>query len=200
MNYLKNTLVYKEQSWTVQALQQSLQHKDFGLMGHSVRLLPMIREMGKILNFSDSYMTELNLFAQFHDLGKILIPDEILFKQGTLTLAEWEEIQTHCLIGSRIASSVKELKYISDFIYVHHERWDGTGYPLGVSGRDIPLFCRILSVLDAYDAMTSDRPYRKALSRETALRELQDNAGTQFDPELVDIVNKNRKRIFLNGK
>ena len=95
-------------------------------------------------------------------------------------------MRRHCEIGHRIASSVPDLEPIADYILKHHEWWDGQGYPLGLSGGDIPLPCRILSVVDAYDAMTSDRPYRKAMTREEALAELKRCAGTQFDPELVE--------------
>ena len=95
-------------------------------------------------------------------------------------------MRQHCEIGHRIASSVPDLEPIADFILKHHECWDGQGYPMGLSGEDIPLPCRILAIADAYDAMTSDRPYRSAMTREEAIAELRRCAGTQFDPELVE--------------
>ncbi len=114
------------------------------------------------------------------------ILDQILFKPGPLTEEWWGLVRQHCEIGHRIASSVPELEAIADLILMHHERWDGQGYPLGLSGWDIPLACRILAIADVYDVMTSDRPYRQAMSREEAIAELKRCTRTQFDPELMD--------------
>ena len=127
------------------------------------------------------------LLAEFHDLGKVLIPDEILFKPGPLTHYEWEEMKTHCDKGAMIASSIAELAHLSIYIRSHHERWDGTGYPQGLSGQGIPLFCRMLSIVDSFDAMTNFRPYHYPVSKDVALAELHKNAGRQFDPELVEL-------------
>lgn len=132
-------------------------------------------------------MTDLKLLARFHDIGKVGVPDRVLFKPGPLTPAEKKIIQRHCEIGYRIAVSSPDLAAIADFILKHHEWWNGQGYPLKLKGEEIPLACRILAVVDAFDAMTSDRPYRKALTKEQALAELVHCAGTQFDPCLVEI-------------
>ncbi|WP_245867411.1 Cyclic di-GMP phosphodiesterase [Sporomusa silvacetica DSM 10669] len=141
-------------------------------------------------------MTDLKLLAQFHDIGKVGIPDKILFKPGTLTPEKFNEMQRHSEIGFRIAQSSPDLNLIADYILKHHEWWDGSGYPMGLSGENIPLECRILSIADAYDAMTSDRPYRKALVHKHAIDELRRFAGIQFDPELVEnfitLVEENR--------
>jgi HD-GYP domain-containing protein (c-di-GMP phosphodiesterase class II) len=129
----------------------------------------------------------IQLFSEFHDVGKIGIADHILHKPGPLTIDEREQIQRHCEIGYRIAQTSTDLLPIADWILKHHEWWNGKGYPLGVKGERIPLECRIVAIADAFDAMTSDRPYRSAISREAAIEELKRCAGTQFDPSLVKI-------------
>jgi HD-GYP domain-containing protein (c-di-GMP phosphodiesterase class II) len=142
--------------------------------------------MAASLDLSEKMVNDLALLVRFHDLGKIGIPDHILFKQGRLTERERQEVRKHSEIGQRIARAIPGLDPIAQWILQHHERWDGTGYPQGLQGEKIPLACRILAIADAYDAMTSDRPYRKAMTREEAIAELKRCAGTQFDPELVD--------------
>jgi len=127
----------------------------------------------------------MRLLAQFHDIGKVGIPDRILFKPGPLTPQEIEEMRKHCEIGHRIALSAPDLVPIADWILKHHEWWNGQGYPLGLKGEEIPLECRILSIVDAYDAMTNNRPYRKALPHQVAMEELIKCSGTQFEPHLV---------------
>jgi HD-GYP domain-containing protein (c-di-GMP phosphodiesterase class II) len=120
-----------------------------------------------------------------HDLGKVGIPDSILFKPGSLTGKEWEIMRQHPEKGYRIAQATTDLAGIADLILMHHERWDGHGYPLGLAGEEIPIECRILAIADSFDAMTNDRPYRKAMPVEEALAELEKCSGTQFDPQLV---------------
>ena len=170
----------------LQALTGSMQARDFNTQGHCDRLQGLAASLGSSLELSQDIMNDLHLLARFHDLGKVGISDHILFKPGPLTEEEWGQMRQHCEIGHRIASSVPDLETIADLILKHHERWDGQGYPLGLSGEDIPLACRILAIADAYDAMTRDRPYRRAMSREKAISELRRFAGTQFDPELVE--------------
>jgi len=121
-----------------------------------------------------------------HDIGKIGIPDQILNKAGRLTEEEYSIMKSHTTIGADIFSRLNMVEGLQDGIRHHHERYDGTGYPDGLSGEEISLFARILCIADCYDAMTSNRVYRKRLSDETVLEELRKNAGTQFDPELVE--------------
>lgn len=121
-----------------------------------------------------------------HDIGKIGTPDSILQKPGPLKLDEWQVIEDHPKIGSQILEKVQQLNAIVPAVRHHHERFDGLGYPNGLSGKGIPLIARIIALADAYDAMVSDRTYRKALSADDALGEIKRCAGTQFDPELVD--------------
>ena len=132
-------------------------------------------------------MTDLRLLAQFHDIGKVGIPDRILLKPGPLSPEEMVEMKRHSEIGHRIANSSPDLLPVADWVLKHQEWWNGAGYPLGLAGEKIPIECRILAIADAYDAMTSDRPYRKAMSHDAAVTELRRCAGTQFDPTLVEL-------------
>ena len=170
----------------LQVLSASMQARDFDTEGHCDRLQELATSLARSLNFSQDLVNDISLLARFHDLGKVGTPDHILFKPGPLSAEEWREMRLHCEIGHRIASSVPDLESIADHILMHHEWWDGRGYALGLSGEDIPLPCRILAIADAYDAMTSDRPYRKAMTEEKAIAELRRFAGTQFDPDLVE--------------
>ena len=177
---------HSSRSETVQALIKTLEARDYITEGHAGRLHHYAQEMGRSLGLSEERLNDLQLLARFHDLGKVGIPDSILFKPGRLTEDEFREMKRHCEIGHRIALSLTDLAPIADYILKHHEHWDGRGYPLGLSGEDIPLECRILAIVDAFDAMTSQRPYKGAMSREEAIAELRRCAGTQFDPELVE--------------
>ncbi|MCG8400517.1 MAG: PAS domain S-box protein [Firmicutes bacterium] len=170
----------------VQTMMKALEARDFITEGHADRLQDLVVGLAGVLRLPGSNITELRLLAQFHDIGKVGIPDRILFKPGPLNTEEKKEMQRHCEIGHRIALSAPDLAPIADWILKHHEWWNGGGYPLGLKEEQIPLECRILSIADAYDAMTSDRPYRRAMSRREAVAELLANRGTQFDPRLVD--------------
>ncbi|MBE0466363.1 MAG: HD domain-containing protein, partial [Candidatus Desulforudis sp.] len=169
----------------VQTLKKALEARDFMTEGHCDRLQQLVTMLAKALGLPENTQADLRLLAQFHDIGKVGIPDRILFKKGPLNQQEVSEMRRHCEIGHRIAVSSPDLAPIADWILKHHEWWNGQGYPLGLMGEEIPLECRILAIADAYDAMTSNRPYRKALSKKQAVEELVKCAGTQFDPVLV---------------
>ncbi len=162
-----------------------LDHKDNRNLGHIGRMKEYCRQLGEAARLDDKQMADLDLLAEFHDLGKVSIPDKILNKAGKLNDREWEEIQQHSEKGYRIARSSPEIARIADLILKHHERWDGTGYPLGLAGEEIPIECRILNIVDSFDVMTNKRPYAEVRSRENALEEIKDNAGTRYDPTLV---------------
>ncbi len=171
----------------VKALMKTLEVKDYITEGHADRLEDLSLKMAKALKLPQHQVDRIKLLAKFHDIGKVGIPDRILLKPGRLVEEEWNIMKTHSGIGKRIAEASPELRDISSLIFYHHERYDGTGYPLGLKGLEIPIECRILSIVDTFDAMTNDRPYRKALSGEAAIREIVNCSGTQFDSRLVDL-------------
>jgi len=154
---------------------------------HSFRVSALCEKFGRALGLSEDDINKLKAISHLHDIGKIAIDEAILNKTGKLTDEEWEIIKKHPEIGARIISTSDEYAVIADDILAHHERFDGKGYPFGTAGKDIPLRARMISIIDAYDAMTSDRPYRKAMHHKDAVEELYRCAGTQFDPELLEV-------------
>jgi diguanylate cyclase (GGDEF)-like protein/PAS domain S-box-containing protein len=180
---LQHSLIAR--STIVQTLMKALETRDFITKGHVTRLQKLVSALAIAIDLSDHRVTDLRLLAEFHDVGKVGIPDHIIFKAGPLTPEETFEMQRHCEIGHRIALSTPDLVPIADLILKHHEWWNGAGYPLGIKGEEIPMECRILSLCDTYETMTSDRPYHKAVSHEEAVAELKGCSGTKFDPDLV---------------
>lgn len=152
---------------------------------HSKRVYKTCEMIAIKMGLSANDLSDLHLFSMLHDIGKVGIDDRILNKHGSLSQDEWVIMKTHPEIGCQIVSSVPEFSGVSNMILSHHERWDGAGYPSGLSGTNIPLLSRILAVADSYDAMTENRIYRNALSKEEALEEIRKNAGTQFDPNVA---------------
>lgn len=161
---------------------------------HAERLAQLSTKIGETMKLSQKNIDELNLLAMLHDIGKVGIEDKILNKPGYLNEQEWAEMRKHPEIGYRIVMSAPELKSIAEYILAHHERWDGEGYPRGLRGEEIPLLSRILAVADSYDAMTKDRVYRRAISKEDALKEIGRNAGKQFDPAIAELFIKLAER------
>jgi diguanylate cyclase (GGDEF)-like protein/PAS domain S-box-containing protein len=180
---LQHSLIAR--STIVQILMKALETRDFKTKGHVDRLQKLVIALALAAGLPDHRVTDLRLLAEFHDIGKVGIPEHILFKPCSFTPEEIIEIQKHCEIGHRIAMYTPDLIPIADLILKHHEWWNGEGYPLGIKGEEIPLECRILSICDTYENMTSDRPYYKATSHEEALAELTRRSGTKFDPDLV---------------
>jgi putative nucleotidyltransferase with HDIG domain len=161
---------------------------------HAERLQDLAEALGKDMGLSEFELKRLRLLALLHDIGKIGTPDNILFKPDKLTKEEWEIMKKHSEDGYKMAKNIPQLVPIARDTLHHHERWDGTGYPKGLKGEKIPILSRIISIVDAYDVMLAERPYKKAMTEEEAIKELKENAGTQFDPELVErflvVVNK----------
>lgn len=171
----------------VKSLLSALADRDYIADGHGKRLAQLSRRVGDQIKLTPRQQANLALLAQVHDLGKVGIPDKILFKQGPLDEKEWQIIRQHPEKGHRIALSSNYLSGVAGLILKHHERWDGSGYPLGLKGREIPVECRVLAIVDAYDVMTNVRPYSGVKTIDEALEELARCAGTQFDPELVQV-------------
>ncbi|MGE4485945.1 MAG: PAS domain S-box protein, partial [Oscillospiraceae bacterium] len=171
----------------INTLLATLYEKSMETEEHAERLKDYCYAVGRAMRLSGEELNELTLLAILHDIGKVGIHQSILQKPGPLTPDEWEEMKRHTEVGYRISQNAPELSVVSDYILSHHERWDGKGYPRELKGDQIPLFCRILSVADAYDAMTNDRVYRSAMSAQLAAEELKRNAGTQFDPAVVEV-------------
>ena len=172
-------------SKNIELLTNMLVARDFITEGHGERLQELSVHLAQAAGLSAADVRDVELLAKFHDIGKIGIPDTILFKPDGLTDEEMTVMRRHTEIGYRIAMSSPDLIHIADWILKHHEKFDGNGYPFGLKGVEIPVQCRIVAIIDAYDAMTNDRPYRKAAAISVALGELMRNAGTQFDPYLV---------------
>ncbi|HUK55253.1 MAG TPA: HD domain-containing phosphohydrolase [Nitrospiria bacterium] len=172
---------------SIKALASALETKDVETMGHSDRTVEHALLLGRRLGFSENDQEVLQYAAILHDIGKIGIPESILKKPGKLTADEYEVMKQHPVLGAQIIQPVKFLEPVVPLVRADHERWDGKGYPNGLRGEEIPLGARVVALVDAYDAMTFDRVYRKAPGKEYAVNEMQKNAGTQFDPQLVKL-------------
>jgi HD-GYP domain-containing protein (c-di-GMP phosphodiesterase class II) len=167
------------------ALSDAIEARDPYMRGHSARVARMAHAVGVRLGCSETELSLLHLGGALHDVGKLVISHEILRKPGPLTDDEFEQVRAHPQAGARMVAMDKELRPAFGGVLFHHERWDGGGYPTGCSGVQIPREARILSVVDSYDAMTSNRPYREALPAEAAAEEVDRCAGTQFDPDVA---------------
>jgi hypothetical protein len=170
----------------LQVLSAALDLRDQANKGHSLRLARLALAMGAELGFSDKDLSHLEQAAMLHDMTKLELSKAILSKAGPLTADEWQKIQKHPELGHEMVSNVPFLREAGEIMLCHHERNDGGGYPRGLKGDEIPLAARVFAVADAYSAMTSDRPYRKAVPHTAAIREIRGSAGTQFDPTVVD--------------
>lgn len=155
--------------------------------GHSHRVLLISTQIGNQLNLSSHDIHKLKTASLLHDIGKLFIPDSILSKAGPLERYEYEIVKTHCSKGFMFLCNHIVLSEIADLVLYHHEKYDGSGYPTGKKGNDIPLLSRIISVADAYDAMTSERSYKHKLDKEEAMFELHKGRSTQFDSDIVDL-------------
>jgi putative nucleotidyltransferase with HDIG domain len=170
----------------VTALALALDAKDEYTSGHSGRVSEISVIIARELGMQDNALENVKLAGLIHDIGKIGVKEAVLNKPGALTAEEFEHIKTHPVIGERILKPIVEEKEILDMVRMHHERFDGKGYPDGLSGDQIPLGARIMALADAYDAMTSDRPYRKSLGVSVAIEEIKKGSGTQFAPDVVE--------------
>jgi diguanylate cyclase (GGDEF)-like protein len=187
-NYLYRKKLFESPSMhnkSIHTIIHTLHEKNKREELHAYRVSMLCEGIGRALGFNELKVKELKHLGLLHDIGKIAINEQLLNKPGQLTQEEWFEMTKHPEIGYRILSTVNEMTEMAESVLSHHERYDGKGYPRGIGGADIPINARIICIADAYDAMTSDRPYRSALAHEKAIEELKLNSGTQFDPAIV---------------
>jgi HD superfamily phosphodiesterase len=189
-NYTQRALIAKENAEQINmALARIIDSKDHYTGGHSERVALLARQLAEACRLRKSDVERIEYIARLHDVGKVNLPDQILSKPGHLTVDEFDEVKRHPEWGAELIRGMANIYGDRDYraILEHHERYDGTGYPGGKKGPEISLWARILAICDAYDAMTSERVYRSALSTDEARIELKHNSGTQFDPKLVDL-------------
>lgn len=183
----KNNLLKKETEdmlSSIKSLVTALEARDIYTKGHTERVSEYSIRFGKYINLSKYELSELEIGSNLHDIGKIGVRDDILLKTEKLTNDEFEKIKEHSQIGATILTPIKSLSHVIPLVLHHHERWDGSGYPSKLKGEEIPLGAQIIAIADAFDAITSDRPYRKGLSVKEGLEIIEKNLGTQFNPEL----------------
>ncbi len=171
----------------VNTLLKTLEAKSFETEAHTRNMQEAAQRIGEKLGLPDSELRRLDLLITLHDIGKINVPGELLNKKEALTDTEWAIMKKHCEIGFRIARATDDFAHVADDILAHHERWDGSGYPRGLIGEEIPLLSRITAIADAFEVMSNGRPYKKAMSKNEIVAEFKRCAGTQFDPKLVEI-------------
>lgn len=172
---------------TIELILEQIEKIDKCESMHGRRVVAICKKIGSLMALNERMMEDLEKSARLHDIGKIAVPSAILCKEQKLEIAEYEEVKRHPEIGYQMLKTVDKYASIAENILFHHEHWDGNGYPRGLSGEEIPLIARIIAVAESYDAMTEEKPYHQALSREQALEELQRNTGKQFDPAIVAI-------------
>ena len=170
---------------TIEGWSRAMDLRDEETEGHTKRVTQLTLRVAKAMGFSDDELVHIRRGGLLHDIGKLGVPDKILFKESKLTKKEWEIMRQHPAFAHEMLSHVPYLRLALEIPYCHHEKWDGTGYPQGLKGPEIPLAARIFTVADVWDAVTSDRPYRKAWSKKRALKYIESESGTHFDPKVV---------------
>ncbi len=180
--------LYQTQIDTIQRLSRAVEYRDSETGAHTVRMEQYIYHLSIALGFGEEESKTISTASLLHDVGKIGIPDSILQKPGELTLEEWEVMKTHTTIGAKLlyGSASSFLKMGEEIALTHHEKWDGTGYPRGLKGNDIPMAGRICGLCDVFDALTSQRPYKEAWPDDKALKEIEKEKGSHFDPHMVE--------------
>ena len=171
---------------TIEGWAHALELRDMETEGHSRRVVDLTMELAQRMDISDEHFVHIRRGALLHDIGKMGVPDAILQKPGKLTEEEWQIMSQHPVYAYEWLSSIEYLQPALDIPHYHHERWDGTGYPHGLKGKQIPITARIFAIVDVWDALRSDRPYRKAWPKEKTLAYIQEQSGKHFDPQVVE--------------
>jgi len=190
---IKTAVDYHE---IIECITSALDAKDPCTAGHSQRVSDLTLYLCSILGLGHAEKEKVHIAAHLHDIGKIGVPDSVLNKSGKLTNEEWELMKKHPEIGAEILSKSRHLNELTDIVLHHHERYDGKGYPDGLSGNDIPLGARIIAICDSIDAMMSNRSYRTAMSFEKCYSEIKNNAGTMYDPQISKSMLDNWDIVF----
>lgn len=190
LGFLKGLFSHRTYHDIIDCLTTALEARDLYTAGHSCRVGDISYDIARALGIRGRFLSEIHMAAHLHDIGKIGVPEGALNKPGKLLPHEWAQIQQHPEIGYRILSRSKNLRRIAEMVLQHHERWDGKGYPKGLQGERVCLGSRIIGLADAIDAMTSQRPYRQAMSWSACQAEIEANKGLQFDPVIADAAAK----------
>jgi putative nucleotidyltransferase with HDIG domain len=170
---------------TIEVLIRALDMRDRETAGHTLRVTELTLKLAHAMGISDEELIHIRRGALLHDIGKLGIPDAILFKPGILTEAEWKVMQQHPFLGYSLLAPIAFLQPALDIVYCHHERWDGSGYPRGLKGEEIPLTARVFALADVWDALVADHPYRRGWSADNVILYIKDQAGKMFDPQVV---------------
>lgn len=171
----------------INSIKKTLHKNKFESKDHYERLVDLSKKFGEAIKLDKEDIENLSLLADLHDIGKVGLEKDLLLKEGPLNDEEWQRVKRHPELGFKIVSGSTRLSHIGKSILSHHERWDGSGYPLGLKGEEIPYISRLFAVIEAYDVMTHDRSYKETFSKERAIKELKDFSGSQFDPTIVDL-------------
>jgi putative nucleotidyltransferase with HDIG domain len=183
----QNVNLFKAYNATIEGWSRALELRDRETEGHTLRVADVTLLLAKQMGIRDEELIQIRRGALLHDIGKIGVPDSILLKPGKLTDAEWEIMKKHPEVAFKLLSPIEYLRSAVDIPFCHHEKWDGSGYPRGLKGHQIPLSARIFAVIDVWDALRSDRPYRKAWPEDRVMDYIKSQSGTHFDPDVVDV-------------
>jgi HD-GYP domain-containing protein (c-di-GMP phosphodiesterase class II) len=181
-----NVELLKAYDATIEGWSQAMDLRDSDTEGHTRRVTEMTIQLAKGMGIAEELLIHLRRGALLHDIGKLGVPDSILRKPDSLSEDEWVLMKKHPEYAYRMLESIEYLHPALDIPYGHHEKWDGSGYPRGLMGNEIPLAARLFAIIDVWDALTSDRPYRKSLTKEAALQHILDQSGKHFDPQVVE--------------
>lgn len=194
---ITNSIPIQAYDATLEAWASAIEYHDKEAKGHTQRVTELTLWLAKTMGVDNHELKSIKRGALLHDIGNMIVPESILHSKGELTVDEWIIIHMHPYNAYEMLEHIDLLHSSLDIPYFHHEKWDGTGYPRGLIGEQIPLAARIFSIVDVYDALISDRPFRKAWSKEEAIRYIQDESGKHFDPKVVELFMEHWKQFAM---